>query len=95
MLLPLIQGQQLWQILLMLSIKIKNTLVAVPTNTNFATVAQSYMQAVTLYLDMDENILHLNSMIFYISIKNTNLKDCLGSYRRNNFTRFFKGKKFL
>ena len=48
-------GTTALQILLMLSIKTKNTLVAVPTNTNFATVAAIlYAGGKPFYLDMDE-----------------------------------------
>ena len=48
-------GTTALQILLMLSIKIKDTLVAVPTNTNFATVAAIiYAGGKPFYLDMDE-----------------------------------------
>ena len=48
-------GTTALQILLMLNIKTKNTLVAVPTNTNFATVAAIlYAGGKPFYLDMDE-----------------------------------------
>ncbi len=48
-------GTTALQILLMLNIKKKNTLVAVPTNTNFATVAAIlYSGGIPFYLDMDE-----------------------------------------
>ncbi len=67
-------GTTALQILLMLNIKSKNTLVAVPTNTNFATVAAIiYSGGKPFYLDMDEK---------YFAPK---YKDLLNLYKKYKF----------